>query len=190
MVVRLASIIVAGLILSATSIVRPFVAHADVDQAKATGGIVALYLRDVDAHALAIPGGAPPEELHLTLVSYGPDVRGLPETELRQRLSDTVADHGPIKAEVFGHGVFNPNSAPRGVSTVYIVGDSPELVSLRQQVLSLSQQLIEVPPQHEPWVPHVTAAYRALDTDLTYIGMVEFDRIGLSWAGDTTYWPL
>jgi 2'-5' RNA ligase len=190
MVVRLAAIVVAAVLLWATSIDRPLSAHADVDQAKATGGIVALYPSDVDAHALAIPGGAPPEELHLTLVAYGPDVRGLPDAELRQRLRDTVADRGPIKAEVFGHGVFNPNNAARGVSTVYIVGDSPELVSLRQQVLSLSQQLIEVPAQHEPWVAHVTAAYRALDTDLTYIGMVEFDRIGLSWAGDTTYWPL
>jgi 2'-5' RNA ligase superfamily len=189
MVVRLAAVIAAALLLGPT--VQPVFAHADVEQAKTMGGLVALYPSDVDAHALAVPGGTPPEELHLTLVNYGQDVRGQTDAELRRRLSDVAAGHPqPIKAEVYGHAVFNPNDAQRDPSSVYIVGDSTELAWLRQQVFSFSQELFELPAQHEPWVPHVTAAYSALETELTYTGMVLFDRIGLSWAGTTTYWPL
>jgi 2'-5' RNA ligase superfamily protein len=179
MAVRLVAIIAALLLW--TPAVQPVFARADIEQAKATGGIVALYPSDLDAHVLAIPGGTPPEELHLTLVDYGQDVSGLTDVELRRRLSE---------AQVFGHAVFNPNDPQRGPSTVYIVGDSAELASLRQQVLSLSQELFEPLAQHEPWVPHVTAGYSALETDLKYTGTVRFDRIGLSWAGCKTYWPL
>jgi 2'-5' RNA ligase len=189
MAVRLVAIIAALLLWTPT--VQPVFARADIEQAKATGGIVALYPSDLDAHVLAIPGGTPPEELHLTLVDYGQDVSGLTDVELRRRLSDVVAGHPePIEAQVFGHAVFNPNDAQHGPSTVYIVGDSPELASLRQQVLSLSQELFEPLAQHEPWVPHVTAGYSALETELKYTGTVRFDRIGVSWAGCTTYWPL
>jgi 2'-5' RNA ligase len=182
--------VITALLLCAPA-VQPVGAHADVEQAIETGGIVALYPSDTDAHGLAVPGGAPPEELHLTLVNYGEDVRGLTDGELRRRLDDVVADHRePIDAQVFGHAVFNPNDEQRGASTVYIVGDSPELASLRQQVLSLSQDLFGPLAQHEPWIPHVTAEYGALDTELKYTGAVHFDRIGLSWAGSTTYWQL
>src|SRR5436190_12807139 len=104
--------LIAALLLLCTPVAR-----ADVEQAKLTGGIVALYPSNVDAHALAVPGGAPPEELHLTLVNYGQDVRGLTDVELRRRLDEMVADHPePIDAEVFGHAVFNPNDEQRGTS--------------------------------------------------------------------------
>jgi 2'-5' RNA ligase len=190
MIVRLVAVIAAALLLW-TPAAQPVFARADVEQAKAMGGIVALYPSDVDADGLAIPGGTPPDELHLTLVDYGQDVRGLTDVELRRRLGDLVAGHPqPIEAQVFGHAVFNPKDVQRGPSTVYIVGDSPELGSLRQQVLSLSQELSEPLAQHEPWVPHVTAGYGAVESELTYTGTVRFDRIGLSWAGCTTYWPV
>ena len=189
MIGRLVAVVVA-LLLCAPA-VQPVFARADVEQAKATGGIVALYPSDIDAHSLAVPGGAPPEELHLTLLNYGEDVRGLTDVELRRRLDDMVADHPePIEAQVFGHAVFNPNDEQRGPSTVYIVGDSPELASLRQQVLSFSQELFQPLVQYEPWIPHVTAGYGALETQLKYTGAVRFDRIGLSWAGSMTYWQL
>jgi hypothetical protein len=47
-----------------------------------------------------------------------------------------------------------------------------------------------VPPQHDPWIPHVTAKYGVLDGALTFTGPVVFDRIRLRWAGHTTDFPL
>jgi hypothetical protein len=190
MVVRLLAVIAAVLLLS-TPAVHPIDARADVEQAKATGGLVALYPRDADARVLAVPGGALPEELHVTLVNLGQDVRGMSDVELRHRLDAVAAGHpGPVEAQVFGHALLNPHDPERSPSTVYIVGDSAELVSLRQEILSFSQELFEPLPQAEPWLPHITAGYSTLESELTYTGPVAFDRIGLTWAGFSTYWQL
>jgi 2'-5' RNA ligase superfamily protein len=190
MVARLLAVIAAVLLLS-TPAVHPVNARADVEQAKATGGLIALYPRDADARVLAVPGGALQEELHITLVNLGEDVRDMSDVELRHRLDAVAASHpGPVEAQVFGHALLNPHDPERRPSTVYIVGDSPELVSVRQDVLAVSQELFDPLPQLEPWLPHITAAYSALESELKYTGPVAFDRIGLTWAGSTTYWQL
>jgi 2'-5' RNA ligase len=164
---------------------------ADVEHPKATGGIIALYPRAVDARTLAIPGGEPSEYLHLTLVYFGDDVSDIAESKLPQVLDDlTTARPHPIEAQVFGHGTLNPNDKNVHTAVVYLVGDSPDLIPLRQRVLESSEQLFPVPAQHEPWVPHITADYGPSDAVLTYTGPVVFDRIGLSSAGHTTYLTL
>lgn len=164
---------------------------ADVEEPKAAGGIIALYPRAVDAQALAIPGGEPSEYLHLTLVYFGDNVSDLADSKLPQVLDDlTAARPRPIEAQVFGHAIFNPNDKNLHTAVVYLIGDSPDLVPLRQQVLEASEQLFPVPAQHEPWVPHITADYGPSDAVLTYTGPVVFDRIGLSSGDHTRYLTL
>ena len=164
---------------------------ADSGQPRTTGGIIALYPRAVDAQKLAVPGGEPPEYLHLTLVDFGDDVSGRADNELRRVLDHLTAAHPhPIEAQVFGRATLNLNGEEPDTATVYLVGDSPELVPLRQQVLKASEQLFPLPAQHEPWVSHITAGYLPSDSVLTDTGPVVFDRIGLSWAGQTSYFAL
>src|SRR5689334_3392493 len=163
----------------------------DAEQAKATGGLIALYPRAVDAQTLAIPGGEPLEDLHLSLVDFGMDVRGFSDVELKQQLDALkAAPPHPIEAQVFGHAVLNPDSGASGAAVVYLVGDSTGLASLRRQVLQFSEQLFRLPTQHEPWLAHITASYGLSGSLLTYAGPVIFDRIGLSWAGDITYFAI
>jgi len=75
-VLRLAAI-AACLMLAATSpastlaVGAPRIRLADVEQARATGGLIALYPRVVDAQTLAIPAGEPQQDLHLSLAVYG-----------------------------------------------------------------------------------------------------------------------
>jgi hypothetical protein len=191
------AVIAACLMLLATS-AAPISVHqahtvknimlADAGRPTTTGGIIALYPRAVDAQAMAIPGGEPFADLHVTLVYFGDDVGGLADNELPQLLHDlAAAQTHPIEADVFGHAVFNPQF---DAAVVYLVGDSPELAPFRQQVLESSEQRLPLPAQHEPWIPHITEGYWPSDTVLTYTGPVVFDRIGLSWAGHTTYFVL
>jgi hypothetical protein len=155
------------------------------------GCIVALYPRPVDAAAMAIPAGEPVEQLHLTLVTLGIDAQPNADVELSRRLADfSAATAGPISADVFGHAVINPNSTEFNPSVIYLVGDSPDLVPLRQRVIAISERLFRLPSQHEPWLSHITALYGQPDAVLTYTGTVVFDRVGLKCDENTTYFAL
>ncbi|OBF63039.1 hypothetical protein A5753_13495 [Mycobacterium sp. 852002-51971_SCH5477799-a] len=163
---------------------------AEQEQAMATGGLIALYPRADDGPLLAIPGGEPLQDLHLSLVDFGIDVRGLSDVGLKQRLDALKTATHPIRAHVFGHAVLNPDRGAANAAAVYLVGDSPDLESLRRQVLQFSEQQSQLPAQHQPWLAHVTASYGLSDMLLTYTGPIVFDRIGLSWAGHITYFAL
>ena len=171
----------------------PRIRLADAQQTRATGGLIALYPRVVDAQALAVPAGEPQQDLHLTLAVSCNDVRGVDDGDLGGFLEDLAAASAhPIEAQVFGHGVINLYLYIAGSDTavVYLVGDSPDLVPLRHRVLEFAEKFSLFPAQHEPWVPHITVAYGRSDSILTYAGPVVFDRIGLSWVGRITYFPL
>jgi 2'-5' RNA ligase superfamily len=169
--------------------VSPDVRLTDATQARATGGMIALLPRSDDAAALAVVGGEPPEELHLTLVDFGPDVTGRTDDEMARRIGELLNRWATeVKAQAFGHATFNPG-AP-GECAVYLVGDSPGLTELRNALIDIAAQVYPVPPQRDPWVPHITAGYGIADDTLAYTGPVVFDRVALRWAGHTTEFPL
>jgi hypothetical protein len=175
--------------------VRPYDAAAvwlaDARSPNATGRIIALYPRATDAQALAVPRGEPVTELHLTLVDFGNSGCNLDEAALQRRLDELIATNiHQIEANAFGHAIFNPQNGQADAAVVYVVGDSLDLDPLHDQVVQLATQFCELPFQHDPWVPHITATYGPSDGVLTFTGPVIFDRIGLIWDGRTTYFPL
>lgn len=154
---------------------------ADAEQAKATGGMIALFPRVADAQKLVVPGGEPLEDLHCTVIFLGEDVRGQDPTELIDELYYVTAHFGPIEAKIFGSAILNSSSPDPCV--VYLVGGSPDITPLFTE---LKQFVAERYPganeQHDPYLPHITAAYGA-GVGMDYEGPVFFDRIGLRWPG-------
>lgn len=170
-----------------------FARTADAEQAKATGGMVALYPRQDYADALAVPGGEPVEDLHLTLAYLGENVTDLYLGDLPAaigRIADVLP--GAVHARIFAHATFNPDGGSDGTKDpchVYLVGDSPDLVPLQQAVQEVcTSRFPSMPAQHTPWTPHVTAAYSI--QRLSYTGPIVFDRLTLEWADDTYDFPL
>lgn len=154
---------------------------ADAEQAKATGGMVALYPRVADAQKLVVPGGEPLEELHCTVIFLGEDVRGQDPTELIDNLHYVAGNYGPIQAKIFGSAIFNSTGPDPCV--VYLVGGSPDLTPMFRDLKSfVEQRYPTATEQHDPWTPHITAAYGA-GVGMSYEGPVLFDRIGLRWPG-------
>jgi 2'-5' RNA ligase len=164
-----------------------------------TGGMIALV--PANPQALAITDGEPTDELHLTLAYLGDDVVDgwLPEQrDAVLRLGRALSEvHDPIDARVFAHAKFNPDGGPDGdrePCLVYLVGDTSALGEMRSWTLSrLREEIGEalLPQQHEPFIPHITAAYgRELPYGLFTTGPVVFDRIRVALGDDVTDYPL
>lgn len=170
---------------------RTFFGHpkiADAEQAKSTGGMLALYPRSDYAEILAVPGGEPPEDLHVTLFYFGEDVTDMPGVDDIVRAGRGIADQfSPITAKAFGHAAFNPNGAEP--CAVYLVGNSQELSDFHTQMAEVVAPYVSH-DQHVPWTPHITAGY-GIDTHaLAYDGDIILDRCALQWAGHEYPFPL
>lgn len=168
--------------------------EADAEIAKSSGGMLALLPRQDFAEAMVVQGGEPIEDLHLTLAYFGEDVTGLPVDGLAQD-TGTIADMliTAVRARVFAHAIFNPDGGPSGQSdpcSVYLVSDSEVLGPLRAAVQEAARKNLgaNLPNQHEPFVPHITASYAI--QNLTFTGEVIFDRLSLNWAGQKQEYPL
>jgi 2'-5' RNA ligase len=167
---------------------------ADAEQAKQTGGMVALYPRQDVAEAMAVEGGEPVEDLHLTMCYLGEDVTDLPAQSVVGGIA-ALADvfTTAITGRVLGHAVFNPDGGLNGEQEpclVYLISDTRELTPLRAAVHEVCQRAIpNLHEQHEPFFAHVTATYGTVQ-HLTYTGPVIFDRLSVDWAGEHFDFPL
>lgn len=159
---------------------------------KHTGGMVALIPADTDA--LVVESGEPSDQLHLTLVFLGEDVTDWPEENratLERDLS-VLANQVPlIQARVFGHAVFNPDGyADRDPCAVYLIGDGKGIVALRNMTLDVVRRRVDIPDQHDPFSPHITAGSGVDVGSLRFTGPVTFDRLRVALASTVTDYPL
>jgi 2'-5' RNA ligase len=173
---------------------QPYFKTADAEEAKQSGGMIALFPRTDFAQMLAVPGGEPEDDLHLTLVFLGDDVSTLDPANLGAIVGRVADSYTEITARIFGHAVLNPDGAEgRDPCGVYLVGHSPELSQLHDDVREAAEMGAQIPEQHDPWLPHITAGYASQMGESTqvreYTGEVIFDRLGLAVAGETQFYP-
>lgn len=185
----------AGEVRIAASIPGAAIAAAAVQH---TGAMIALIPTDADARRLAVDGGEPADELHVTLMYLG-DAAEIP-TKVRARIVDAVSRainaYPPAEADSFAVSMFNP----RGDEPCVVLGVSGEMASDVHVLVEAAVRgvaagtALDLPKQHEPWIPHVTLQYTgdaarvASLTDRT--GPIVFDRVRVVFAGDATDIPL
>ena len=159
------------------------------------GAMIALVPSEADITRLAVQGGEPPDQLHLTLLYLGNAV-DLEDVD-RQRLlgwAETfAAGWDAIGAEAFAPALFNP-TGPEPCAVMLCSG--ADLAEFYETVLADVSEIVELPEDlHAPYVPHVTLAYiNASDWDESFpaqdlanrTGPVTFDRLRLAFGGEVT----
>lgn len=160
-----------------------------------TGGMIALV--PANAADLAVPGGDPVDELHLTLAYLGDDVSIFTQDQrdaLVREVMALAARSAWVTGNVFAHSLWNVDSDQFDPATVYEIGgaDWPlqDIASAAQWVGERVLGTALFPRQHFPFKPHVTAGFGTPITALTYTGEVQFHTIRLALGPDVYDYPL
>lgn len=161
-----------------------------------TGAMIALVPSDADIKRLAIEGGEPVEELHLTLLYLGDAVNWDPSD--RQAVIDAVeagnfTGIGDFTSNAFGAAIWNPDSATPAL--VLNIGDGPETLDWLHETHKAAERAVDpyelkMPQQHTPWAAHICLAYSMdpalFEQALTRLGPVTFDKIRVAFAAEAT----
>lgn len=166
-----------------------------------SGGMVALRMTDEDAARLAVEGGLPPEDLHLTLGYLGDDMEqvgsGARERIVRSMTKIAKKIGAPIKANGFGVAAFNPGKKD-GNGTAIVMNVSGDMLQDVQAATCKALGNCEgddftMPEQHSPWHAHTTLTYDDESRVPEYadrIGPLTFNRIRVAFGGENIDIPL
>ena len=174
-----------------------------------TGAMIALIPSDADIARLAVPGGEPPEQLHLTLYYLGEaaNYTDVTTAQLIERVADYVKNAPVVRGDGFALAIFNPAGSTQSDGkqrepciVLEVSGD--DVNEAHNAVCGAVDDFMGyndlegsdlVPEQHKPWIPHITLTY-ANNANLTEyldkIGPVTFDKIRLAFAGENYDVPL
>ncbi|ALY10186.1 RNA ligase [Arthrobacter phage Salgado] len=132
----------------------------DVTVAPPTGVMVGWFLDDWTASKIALPGGEPMQDLHVTLAYLG-DASAMTLDDQRKLIgvvSEVTNRHGSITGALNGIGRF---SAPEGadVEPLWVGVNLPGLQALRADLVE-ALQASKLPVSTEfDFHPHITVAY-------------------------------
>lgn len=174
---------------------------AAADGSHMSGAMIALMPTVEDAERLAIEGGEPADQLHLTLryLGKGADFDEATRAAIVDSVRRLAGEMPPITSKIFGAAHWNGNGDEP--SWVWSVGDDPDhgqsleaAQGMAEEALLMAPMDVELPAPHTPWVGHVCAAYSdELDLVIALeerLGPVTFDRIRVAFAGEHTDIPL
>lgn len=166
------------------------------------GAMVALVPSPADLERLAVAGGQPLDQLHLTLVYLG-DAVELDEStraELIDWANEMVTGWPtPIEGDAFAPALFNPTGDEP--CAVMLVSGS-DLAEFHETVLADVTEIVSLPDQHAPWISHITLSYNETDMGrsdyqaasvgemIERTGPVTFDRLRLAFGGEVTDVPI
>lgn len=160
------------------------------------GIMIAAVIPPDAGEQVAVPGGLPLDDLHLTLVYLG-DAADRDDAD-RQAVTDAVtraaAAFSPLAGTLSGIGRFTADDDGNPGDPLYAAADIPGLGRLRLAVADACAAAGVPPASNHDFTPHVTLAYIDPDDDLPVQRLdpvpVEFAELVLSWGEDDTVIPL
>jgi 2'-5' RNA ligase len=165
-----------------------------------TGAMVALIPTVEDAARLALDGGEPAEELHVTLAYLGEaaDLGAQGQQDVIDAVSSAANGLPQVVADAFSVNVFNPPGVAsddgKDRDTCLVLGMSGDLIDAVHSLISEALWSVPMPAQHLPWHAHMTIAYtddlaRVAEV-ASRVGPVRFDRLRLAFGGQHVDIPL
>jgi 2'-5' RNA ligase len=150
-----------------------------------TGVMVAFFPTPDQANELAVDGGEPPEELHLTLAflgTVGKEIDPDAESKLIDAVTAWAKEQGPISATVNGLGLFTTGPAP----VTYANIDAPALPGARQDLIETLEDAGFPANGEHGYTPHMTLIYAdARDLNPPPVAL-NFTDVVLAFAGNRT----
>jgi 2'-5' RNA ligase len=150
-----------------------------------TGAMIALYPTPAVQRKLAIKGGEPVREIHLTLAFLG-KAADLPDPE---RLADVVrgwaASTPPLTGVVSGTGKFTAGPDP----VTYVSPDLPGLPAARERLVAALTAAGYEPADDHGFSPHMTVAYDDVDVEPPNLKL-KFGRASLVLADRRQHFDL
>lgn len=125
-------------------------------------GIMVALQPDLETAArLAVPGGEPPESLHLTLAYVPAEALGeaTVETVTDAMLALAKTRDGPLEGRIGGIGRFTASDTSDGEDVLFAIADVPELAAFREQVIAALTKIDIEPSEAHGFVPHLTLAF-------------------------------
>lgn len=160
------------------------------ESANHAGIMVAFMLSPDVAAQLAVPGGEPAEDLHVTLAYLGDADEWTPAQQqgMQRIVSAFARSHPALSGRLSGVGRFN---APEGEpEPVYASVDVPDLPAFRQALVKVLADGGYIANKEHGFTPHCTLAYLEPDepTPVQRLGAIPllFDRLLLA-IGDQQY---
>jgi 2'-5' RNA ligase len=161
-----------------------------------TGIMVAAHIPPAAGRRIAVPGGLPLDDLHLTLVYLG-DVTGRAagdQQAVADAVTQAVGQFGPLTGTLSGVGRFTAPGDDNPGDPVYAAADVPGLGRLRLAVADACAAAGVPPASNHDFTPHVTLAYIDPGDDLPVQRLdpvpIGIGELVLSWGEDDTVIPL
>lgn len=156
--------------------------------------MIAFGLPEDVATRLAVPGGEPPSELHLTLAYICEDVDQLPDPAMLNAAATAFSLYSsPIDARVTGFGILENPDDPEASVAVALV-DVPGLDTWRGRLLTTLKAFGIYPLGTHGFIPHITLAY-GTTAELMKMSPPELipmilSSIAVATAGEVQHLPL
>lgn len=152
-----------------------------------TGAMVALVPTAQTAAALAVPGGEPADQLHVTLAYLG-DADALSDEEVQGLLAevrDWATKTGQINGHISGYGVFDQDPP-----VTYLSFDAPALPRARQDLVDRLDHAGVPADRAHGFTPHMTVAYGAANSPDVASSLLRFHQVEVRLGGRRITFPL
>ncbi len=172
------------------------IAAADI----AEGAMIALVPSAADCERLAVEGGEPVDQLHLTLVYLGDavDFDDADRAALISAGEDMVKGWESVAGEVDSFAWFNPTGDE---PCLVMLCSGVDLAEIYETCMADVTEIVELPGEIKvPWRPHVTLIYTSddamqysdtfVDAGRERVGPITFDRLRLAFGSVVTDIPI